>query len=97
MSDKDPRKALGEFIRKTREDAGIEEQKTFAEQLGVSAAYVSKLESGDATPSPELLLDLVRVFGADSKEARKLLLAVNNHDANERWARAATRLGVDLS
>lgn len=94
MQTKDPRKRLGAFIKLVREAAGFDGQKPFADKLGISPAYVSKLESGEATPSPELLLDLVKQFGADEKTARRLLRAVSEAADDERWQRAAVRIGV---
>lgn len=94
MRNRDPRATLGDFIKSVRESAKMPRQEPFADALGVSASYVSKLEAGEATPSPELLLDLVKQFGADEARAKKLLHAVNDQVNDERWHKAAVRIGV---
>lgn len=94
MRTRDPKTALGEFIEAARKSAGYKEQAPLAAVLDVSPAYVSKLEGGKATPSPELLAQIVKACKADASRARKLLLAVHECDTAAEWSRAVSKVGV---
>ena len=54
-------KGLPEKIQRLRRQFGLS-QKAVAQKLGVSAAIVSAYESGDRSPSTEMLLALSQLF-----------------------------------
>lgn len=93
---KDSRAALAAFVKNIRAAAELD-QCAFAKRLGVTGPHISKLEGGAALPSPELLLLIVREFGADAKKARRIYDAIDAEKAESRWSAAAQRLGVDAS
>ena len=54
--------AIGERMRKLREHAG-ERQEDVAPELGITQGQLSRIESGKAAPSVEVLLRLRKRFG----------------------------------
>ena len=53
---------LGERLKKARKDRGLT-QEQLAEQAGVSARHIAKIEKGDVNPSFEVLSTLVKTLG----------------------------------
>ena len=53
---------LGERLKKARKDRGLT-QEQLAEQAGLSARHIAKIEKGDANPSFEVLSTLVKTLG----------------------------------
>lgn len=57
------RQARGTRIRELREDAGLM-QATFAESIGISVTYLSRIETGERTnPSPVVLKAIADQLG----------------------------------
>lgn len=58
-------RALGRYLRKlrTRKEKSL---KTAAPEIGVSHAYLSKLETGTQSPSEDLLVRLAAYYDADA-------------------------------
>lgn len=52
----------GEKIKKIRLERGIN-QSILAERAGISQAYLSEIETGKKTPSPQKLATIARVLG----------------------------------
>jgi len=61
----------GEYIKRKRKKAGMT-SRDLAHQLGVSPGYISKIELGRGSPSPETLTSLVRCFDLNDTETKKL-------------------------
>lgn len=53
---------LGERLKKARKDRGLT-QEQLAEQAGLSARHIAKIEKGDVNPSFEVLSTLVKTLG----------------------------------
>ena len=56
--------AGGQFVREARRRAGLT-QRQLALRAGVSQPTVARIESGEASPSFERILELVRAAGLD--------------------------------
>ncbi len=66
----DPRERLGALLTRLRKERGNTEAQ-FAKALGISALQLKKLETGDPTPSLELLVRVLLKRGASMKELGK--------------------------
>ena len=91
---------LGAFIRKSRKDCELT-QEELAEQSGVSARHIAKIEKGQINPSgetlfhPELEQDdeinqFIGKYLACSERDRKILIRTLNCLANELLCKADT-------
>lgn len=52
---------IGKKIKETRESQHIS-QESFAEMVGISVSYISKIEIGNKLPSIDTLVDICRVL-----------------------------------
>lgn len=75
---------LGDRLRKRRVERGMR-QEELAKAAGVSASYLSRIESGQREPSPPLLTDLANALetstsyltsGIDEQQAKRVRLAL---------------------
>ena len=62
---------LGAFIRKSRKDCELT-QDELAEQSGVSARHIAKIEKGQINPSYEVLATLKKRLGFSDAERLRL-------------------------
>jgi len=60
-------KKLGSRLRRLREQQGIG-IKTASKELGVSYAYLSRVENDQRTPSSELVEKLSSLYGVDAED-----------------------------
>ena len=58
-------RAFGKRLRMARRSARYSTQKKIAEEMGVSAKYISKLETGAVTPSLSFVMRFAEVTQAD--------------------------------
>ncbi len=70
MNKKDFLKAIGKRIQSVRKDKGYT-QETFAELMGVSWSYVSKIESGILNLSLGKIYDIANFLKVNPKELLK--------------------------
>lgn len=82
---------LGKRIRELRGARGLTVRE-FAEKLGKSAAYVSKIEARNEIPSPELLCMIAELLDTDGEGllrlAKKAQLERTAKDIDEKQASA---------
>lgn len=64
-------KAQGEIIRRSREASGFRLTE-FAQHVGISASYLSRIETNKASPSP----DVVKRIAVRLREARQVREAI---------------------
>ena len=57
-------RAIGEEVRRLRDDAGLS-QRSVAASAGIAQSHLSRIEAGEAEPGLEVMLRLARVLGAD--------------------------------
>lgn len=82
MNEKSPREQLASLFRDAREKAG-KSQDEFGDELGVSGAYVSRLENGKAIPSITLVALLGQKFVVDTTEGLDALRRVKQDRIEE--------------
>lgn len=63
---------LGEELRQLREAAGIFSRKVVADGLGCDVTKVSRIESGQTSLVPEDLDFLLKLYGADEENAKRV-------------------------
>ena len=54
-------KTIGKKLKKVRQDAGMS-QLTFAEKLGVTRGYISRIETGGSSPSKQFVNLICKTF-----------------------------------
>jgi HTH-type transcriptional regulator, competence development regulator len=65
--------AFGKAVRKLRLDSeGMHKLKDLADALDVSSAYLSAVETGKKSASPDLVDRIADLFGVDVKKRREL-------------------------
>ena len=69
----EPKNQIGKRIRTARESKGLT-QKEVAKKVGVTDAYISRLERNDARPSDDLCKELAKVLDLNERELRKRAL-----------------------
>lgn len=65
------RQAFGEFVRKSRIQAGFTLREA-ARRMDYSASYLSRVESGDERPSPKLIAAMKKEYGLDIERLTEL-------------------------
>ncbi len=63
--------ALGQRLRELREQAGLK-VRDFAERIEKTPGYVSRIETRDEIPAPELLCKIADVYGVEASELLNL-------------------------
>src|SRR4051812_13739588 len=75
----DARQQLAGIIKSARTDSGLK-QEVFAREVGVVAAHLSRLESGQGLPSIQLIHKIADRFVADRSRMMKLLRQIKGFE-----------------
>jgi transcriptional regulator with XRE-family HTH domain len=65
-------RAFGEFVRAQRRLAQVS-QRNLAKMAGVSDSYLSQLERGNYSPSPQVVKSLAQAFGLEPRQLYMML------------------------
>jgi transcriptional regulator with XRE-family HTH domain len=82
MQDKndDMLRAFGEFVRAQRQLAQVS-QRNLARMAGLSDSYLSQLERGNYSPSPQVVKALAQAFGLEPRQLYMMLGFIDENDA----------------
>ena len=90
------KRILGDYLHKVRIDKGLGSLRNVASKIGISAMYMSEIESGKKIPSADVLQKISECYNEDYFNL--VLLGQNSNESNQDDSKAiVARMANGLS